>query len=91
MDEFTESLVLIQTLRQASFPVILMCSEYWAGLVDWMKKKMLTEHHYISPKDLKVFTVVDEPAEAVRIVTDFRQAKGRGGLAMPPGMRKNNV
>lgn len=91
LDEFAESLVLIQTLRQASFPVILMCSEYWAGLIDWMKKKVLGEHHYISPKDLNVFTVVDTPAEAVKVIVDFKKAKGRGGLAMPSGMRKNNV
>jgi len=91
MDEFCESLVLIQTLKQASFPVILMCGDYWSGLVDWMKKKVLGEHHYISPKDLDVFTVVDEPKDAVQIIVDFREAKGRGGLDLPPGMRKNNV
>jgi len=88
MDEFCESLVLIQTLKQVSFPVILMCGEYWGGLIDWMKKTVLGEHGYISPKDLDVFTLVDTPAEAVRIITDFRQAKGRGGLDLPPGMKK---
>jgi uncharacterized protein (TIGR00730 family) len=41
MDEFFESLVLIQTLKQASFPVILMGSSYWSGLVNWMKEEML--------------------------------------------------
>jgi uncharacterized protein (TIGR00730 family) len=90
MDEFTESLVLIQTLRQASFPVILMCSEYWQGLIDWMKKKMLKECHHISPKDLKVFTVVDKPEEAVKIIVDFREGRGRGGIELPSGMRRNH-
>ena len=90
MDEFTEALVLIQTLRQAFFPVILMCSDYWAGLVDWMKEKMLKERHYISPEDLNVFTVVDEPQEAVRIITDFRK-QGRGGLSLPAGMKRNGI
>jgi len=88
MDEFTESLVLIQTLKQASFPVILMGSEYWEGLITWMKEKMLKEHHHISPEDMNVFTVVDEPEAAVKIITDFKEAKGRGGLDLPPGMKK---
>jgi len=89
MDEFFESLVLIQTLRQASFPVILMGAEYWKGLVDWMNEKMLKEYEHISPEDMDVFTVVDEPAEAVRIIVDFKKSKGRGGLSLPAGMRKN--
>jgi uncharacterized protein (TIGR00730 family) len=88
MDEFTESLVLIQTLKEASFPVILMCSDYWEGLIDWMKKKMLKEHHHISPKDLKVFTVVDKPEDAVKIIVDFKEAQGRVGIELPSGMRK---
>jgi uncharacterized protein (TIGR00730 family) len=88
MDEFWESLVLIQTLKQASFPVILMGSEYWHGLIDWMKKKMLKEHAYISPEDMDVFTVVDEPRAAVKIIVDFKEAEGRVGIELPPGMKK---
>ena len=89
MDEFFESLVLIQTLRQVSFPVILMGAEYWKGLVDWMNEKMLKEYKHISPEDMDVFTVVDDPADAVRIIVDFKKSKGRGGLSLPAGMRKN--
>lgn len=88
MDEFYEALVLIQTLKQASFPVILMGSDYWAGLVDWMKKKMLKENNFISPEDMDVFTMVDEPEAAVKIIVDFREAQGRGGLDLPSGMKK---
>jgi uncharacterized protein (TIGR00730 family) len=88
MDEFTESLVLIQTLKQASFPVILMGSDYWEGLIIWMKEKMLKEHHYISPEHLNVFTVVDEPKDAVKIIVDFREAKGRVGIELPSEMKK---
>jgi len=88
MDEFTEALVLIQTLKQAFFPVVLMCSDYWGGLVKWMREKMLGEHNYVDPEDLNVFTVVDEPEEAVRIIVNFREAKGYGGLALPSGMKK---
>jgi hypothetical protein len=91
MDEFTEALVLIQTLRQANFPVVLMGKEYWAGLLEWIKGTMLGKHQYISPKDLDVFTVVDKPEEATKIIVDFRESKGRGGIYLPSGMRKNNL
>jgi uncharacterized protein (TIGR00730 family) len=89
MDEFTEALVLIQTLRQAYFPVVLMGSEYWQGLIKWIKEKMLQEYHFISPEDLNVFTVLDEPEAAAKIIIDFRESEGRSGIQLPPGMRRN--
>ena len=88
MDEFFESLVLIQTLKQATFPVILMGSEYWAGLVEWIKTRMLGEHKYIAPEDLDVFTMADDPKDAVKIIVDFKEGPGRSGIELPPGMRK---
>ena len=88
MDEFFESLVLIQTLRQAFFPVILMGSDYWAGLLKWINEKMLKQHSHISPEDLNVFTVLDDPKEATKIIVDFKEARGRGGLHLPSGMKK---
>jgi uncharacterized protein (TIGR00730 family) len=91
MDEFWESLVLIQTLKQASFPVILMGSEYWDGLVNWMQEKMLKEYSHISPEDMAVFTVVDEPEAAVKIIVDFRESEGRGGIYLPSGMKKTQT
>ena len=87
MDEFTEAVVLIQTLRQANFPVILMSSDYWNGLIAWMREKMLNEHHFIDPPDLNVFTVVDDPQAAVKIIVDYREAHGPTGITMPPGMK----
>jgi len=88
MDEFYESLVLIQTLKQASFPVILMGSAYWDGLIKWMTEKMLKEHNHISPEDMNVFTIVDEPKAAVKVIVDFKEAKGPAGIELPPGMKK---
>ena len=88
MDEFFESLVLIQTLKQASFPVILMGSDYWRGLIDWMKEKMLNEYNHIGPEDMNVFTVVDDPEAATKIIVDFKEAKGRVGIELPTGMKK---
>lgn len=89
MDEFFEAAVLIQTLRQVHFPLILMIKDYWQGLLEWMEDKMLKENQYISPGDLSVFTVLDDPDAAVRIIVDFKEKQGPSGLAMPPGMKKN--
>ena len=88
MDEFFESLVLIQTLRQAHFPVILMGSEFWGGLIDWMKGKMLDKNGYISPEDLDVFSVVDDPAQVAKILVDFQKSNGRSGLSQPHGIKR---
>ena len=88
MDEFFESLVLIQTLKQATFPVILMCSEYWAGLVEWIEEKMLGEHKYIAPEDLNVFTMADDVQTAVKIIKDFKESSSRSGIDLPSGMKK---
>ena len=88
MDEFSEALVLIQTLKQAYFPVILMGSEYWSGLVDWMKKDMLGKHKFIEPGDLNVFSVCDDPALAAKAIIDFQKSGKKGGLQEPTGLKK---
>ncbi len=88
MDEFFESLVLIQTLKQVYFPVILMGSDFWKGLIDWIKEVLLDQTGYISPEDMNVFTIVDDPAEAAKIIVDFRKTNGRTGLAEPHGIKK---
>ena len=67
LDELFESLTLIQTKRIKSFPVILLGSEYWRGLVEWMKHTLLKEK-CISPSDLDIFKIVDSPEEAVSTV-----------------------
>jgi hypothetical protein len=88
IDEFTEAIMLIQTLKQAYFPVILMGSDYWSGLVDWMKKEMLAKHKFIDAEDLNVFTVCDDPQKAADIIINFRKSDGRGGLQEPTGLKR---
>jgi uncharacterized protein (TIGR00730 family) len=88
LDELFESMVLIQTLKQAYFPVILMGSEYWQGLVDWISQSVHNKHMYIDREDLNVFSLVDDPDETVRILTDFYKAHGRSGLSEPAGLKK---
>ena len=80
MDEFFESLVLIQTLKQAYFPIILMGREFWAGIIDWIKRVMLDEYGYISPDDMDVFHIVDTPEETAKILTDFYKKYRREGI-----------
>ena len=70
LDELFEALTLIQTKRIKSFPVILMGSEYWKGLIDWMKKTMMREL-MIEKDDLNYFQVIDDPEEVVRHIRKF--------------------
>jgi uncharacterized protein (TIGR00730 family) len=88
LDEFSEALVLIQTLKQAHFPVICMGSEYWKGLIDWFKDVMLKDYGYIDPQDMNVFTICDDPEKAAQIIIDFHKSNGRGGIKSPPGIKK---
>jgi uncharacterized protein (TIGR00730 family) len=67
MDELMESVTLIQTQRIKPFPVILVGSAYWRGFLDWMKEVVLKEGK-ISPEDMDVFQIIDEPEEVVRTI-----------------------
>ena len=89
MDEFFESLVLIQTLKQAHFPVILMGSEFWSGLIDWIKDKMLNNNSFISPEDMDVFAIEDDPKKVAQRILNFQKSNGRAGLTQPPGIKKS--
>lgn len=70
LDEFYEAINLIQTKKIPRFPVILFGREYWRGLLGWLRDTVLKNGN-ISPEDLKLFTVTDEPKEVVRIVKRF--------------------
>ena len=70
IDELAEALTLIQTNKIAKFPIILVGIEYWTGLLDWIKNKMLADGN-ISPEDLDLFKVVDTSDEVVKIINDF--------------------
>ena len=70
MDELFEALTLIQTKRIKSFPVILMGSEYWKGLFDWLRETMLRDKK-ISLDDLERFQMIDDPDEAVKHIQKY--------------------
>ena len=67
LDELFESLTLIQTKRIKSFPVILIDSSYWKGLIDWIKQTLIKEKS-ISQSDLDLLRLVDTPDEAISII-----------------------
>ena len=74
LDEFFESLTLMQTHKIYPIPLILFGSEFWQGLVDWIKTTLL-EYQTISEKDLDLITITDDPQEVLRIMTEHREWK----------------
>ncbi|MCG8616262.1 MAG: TIGR00730 family Rossman fold protein [Desulfobacterales bacterium] len=70
LDELFETLTLVQTGRIRKMPVILMGNGFWEGLMDWISNRLQAEG-LISPEDMDLFHLVDEPEEALKIVQDF--------------------
>jgi uncharacterized protein (TIGR00730 family) len=81
LDELFEAMTLIQTAKITDFPVVLFDSDYWHGLVEWIRGRLLAEG-MISPEDWDNMTITDDPEEAVGLVVggyERRQAEA------PPG------
>jgi uncharacterized protein (TIGR00730 family) len=77
LDELFEALTLVQTRKVTRFPVILLGSEYWSGLVDWVRETMAAQGT-ISPGDLELFTVTDDIGEALAEIQAAEAARDRG-------------
>lgn len=75
LDELAEILTLVQTERTRRIPIILVGSDYWAGLVEWFKNTLVAEGA-IGAEDLGLFQVLDEPEEVVEAI--FRYYEHRG-------------
>lgn len=75
MDELFESLTLIQTEKTKRFPVVLMGSAYWTDLVNWITDRLAADG-YISPDDPGLFSLTDDPHEAVDIIETFVNKAG---------------
>jgi uncharacterized protein (TIGR00730 family) len=74
LDELFEALTLVQTRKVTRFPIVLVGSEYWAGLLSWMKDVCLADGK-ISQADLEMMTVTDDIDEAVRLMVDARESR----------------
>ncbi len=71
MDEFFEVATLIQTRKMLQVPLVLVGSEYWKGLIDWMKKSMLVVEKNISPEDFDLLKLADTAEEVTKHVLAF--------------------
>ena len=71
LDEVFEAMTLIQTKEAEKFPIILVGSEFWKGIVDWIKKTMLLENNHISKEDLELFKIADTKEEVINILEEF--------------------
>lgn len=71
MDELFEVLTLMQTSKISKVPLILVGSEFWNGMNDWIKNVMLEQQNNISADDLDYLPVTDDPEEVVKYISDF--------------------
>ena len=70
LDELFEAITLIQTHKLVRFPIVLVGTDYWGGLVDWIKAQVLASNN-IDPTDLDIFTLVDDAGSAVEAIEDY--------------------
>ena len=75
LDELCEMLTMVQTRMGRRIPIILMDSAFWSGLIGWMREQLLG-NGLISPEDLELIQVIDDPTQAVEAIFDFYQSRG---------------
>jgi uncharacterized protein (TIGR00730 family) len=83
LDELFEALTLIQTRKVQDFPVILMGSEYWRGLLDWIKGPLIAEAA-INQADLDLFRLSDDPEEACDLIDAYVRGHARAASKTAP-------
>lgn len=71
IDELFEALTLIQTKKIKRKPVVLVGSDYWGGLIEWIKETMLEKEANVSKEDMNLIQIVDTADEAVKVIEDF--------------------
>ena len=70
LDEFFEALTLIQTKKIGRFPIVLLGTEYWSGLMKWVEERLLTDG-YVDKEDLNLFRIYNTADEAVKYINEF--------------------
>jgi uncharacterized protein (TIGR00730 family) len=85
LDEAFEALTLIQTGKIYQFPVVLFGRHYWAGLIRWIQSRVLGERK-ISPGDMDLMIMTDDPAEAVKLVVDAYESQQHPGAKRSEAM-----
>ena len=74
LDELAEILTLVQTGKSRKIPIILVQSDFWRGLIDWMKDSMLKDGT-ISPEDVDLVQLIDDPSEVVTAIFDYYEGR----------------
>ena len=77
LDELLEALTLIQTRKTAAIPLILVGTPFWTGLIDWFRDRLIGEG-MISPEDIDLIRIIDEPERIVAAIFDHYEARGFG-------------
>lgn len=80
LDELFEVLTLVQTKKISPVPIILVGTEFWSGMKDWIEKVMLNEQQNISPADMDLIPVTDDPEEVVKYIAAFYEDEAQGKL-----------
>lgn len=75
LDELAEILTLVQTGKTRRIPIILVCKDYWTGLIEWFKNSLLTQGMIDAP-DLDLFSVLDKPQEVVQAIFSHYEHSG---------------
>jgi len=89
MDEFFESMTLIQTHKVDPFPVVLIGSDFWSPLVDWMRRHQVVSGRYIDESDLGLFRIMDDVVEAAKVLCD--SCKTTAGVSAQTGRPPTDV
>jgi len=71
LDELFEAITLIQTKKIGKFPIILVGTEYWSGLLDWIKNVMIEKQKNANPEDMNLIQLVDTEDEVVEALDTF--------------------
>lgn len=71
LDELFEALTLIQTEKIGRFPIVLVGKSFWDGLIKWLREVVLTEQNNVDESDFELFSIVDTPEEAVKVIDEF--------------------
>jgi len=73
LDELFEAITLIQTYKAEKFPIILVGTEFWSGMVEWVKQSLLENNKNISESDLDLFQTADTKEEVIEILEEFHK------------------
>lgn len=87
LDELMEAITLVQTGKTRKIPIILVCSAYWAGLLDWLKNTLIAEG-MASSEDMDLIQVIDEPKDVVAAIFKYYESKG---FNLSPEEKKNQL